>query len=102
MRNLSKAAKALILTWVVIGLIVAGGIGFYLGRTTTPRMQSQPPTMQNQDGLRDIQQPIGGQQPPPGTNQGPLPSGAAGQKGPAPQGGQQSPPPDEGQPSIQR
>jgi len=61
--DLSKAAKALILTWILIGLLIAGGAGFYLGRITAPKIPDQPSGIQTQDGLRDGQQLNGGQQP---------------------------------------
>ncbi|EKD84693.1 MAG: hypothetical protein ACD_38C00171G0003 [uncultured bacterium] len=84
MNDLSKAAKALILTWILIGLLIAGGAGFYLGRITAPKIPDQPSGIQTQDGLRDGQQLNGGQQPlPSGLQQkpqgpdrgGPVPSG---------------------------
>ena len=37
------AIRALILTWALIGLLVAGAIGFYLGRITAPKAQGDPP-----------------------------------------------------------
>ena len=71
---MSKAVKALILTWVMIGMLVAGGIGFYLGRITAPESEDRyPPAIQSQG-----QQPLQGgfQQPPQGENRGgPAPSG---------------------------
>ncbi len=84
---MSKAAKALILTWVLIGLLVAGGAGFYLGRITAPKIPGQPSGMQTPDRLRDSQQLNGSQQPlqggfgqqPQGQNKGgPAPSGQQG------------------------
>lgn len=87
-RHMSIAAKALILTWVMIGLLIAGGIGFYLGRKTAPKTQSQPSPSQQQSGAQQpgIQQPStqqpgtqqqqpSGQQLPQGTTQSPAPSG---------------------------
>ncbi len=92
---MSKAAKALILTWILIGLLVAGGIGFYLGRTTAPKVQQgQPPGIQNQDGLRSGQQPTGIQQPLQGGSQQ---QPGVNREGPAPSG-----PIQQGQPSVQR
>ena len=97
---MSKATKALIITWVLIGILAAGGIGFYLGKTTATKVQQgQPPGLQNQDGLRSGPQPTGIQQPlkggfeqqPQGIKQEPLPSGVR-------QGGQQNQPPNGGQP----
>ena len=79
--NLSKAVKALILTWIMIGFVVAGLVGFYLGRITAPKTQSQNPP--------GMQQPTGGQQPPRGATPSAAPSGPS-------QGGQQpagQPPP---------
>ena len=68
---MSKAAKVLILTWVAIGFLIVGAAGFYLGRITAPKPQGR---MMQQGGQ---QPPQGGfQQSPPGTNQGPAPSGA--------------------------
>ena len=100
MSNLSKAAKALILTWILIGLLIAGGAGFYLGRITAPKIPDQPSGIQTQDRLRDGQQPSGGQQPlqggfqqqPQGLNRGgPAPSGQQGvQQNPSINGGQPS------------
>ena len=79
--NLSKAAKALIVTWLMIGLFIAGAVGFYLGRVTAPKSQSQnAPTGQQPTGG---QQPNSGQQSPP---RGASPSAAP--SGPS-QGGQQ-------------
>ena len=94
---MSKATKALILTWVLIGLLVAGGIGFYLGRKTAPMPDLPLGMIQNE--LRNSQQPTGVQQPlkggfeqqPQGIKQEPLPSGVR-------QGGQQNQPPNGGQP----
>ena len=81
--NLSKAAKALILTWLMIGFFVAGAIGFYLGRATAPSSNEKPAINQQNPGqpnqpLRGAtpsatpngpsqggQQPVGGGQPPP-------------------------------------
>ena len=91
---MSKAAKALIITWVLIGLLIAGGIGFYLGRTTVPKGQGQSPGMQNQDELRGGQQPTGVQQPLQG---GSKQQPGANREGPAPSG-----PIQQGQPSVQR
>lgn len=85
MNDLSKAAKALILTWIMIGLFIAGAVGFYFGRTTAPKSQSQDAT-----GVGG-QQPIGGKQSP----QGATPSAAPSNSGP---GGQQP----AGQPPPQR
>ena len=67
------ATKALILTWVVIGLLVAGVIGFFLGRNTLPQPGQQA-----------------GQQPP-GT-QGGQPQGSPLPSGQRPSQGQQTPP----------
>lgn len=94
MSNLSKAAKALILTWILIGLLIAGGIGFYLGRTTAPRIQqNQQSGTQNQEGFRDNRQGVNDQQPleggfqqQPGVNrEGPTPTGAGQGGQPVPQ-----------------
>ena len=89
---MSKAAKLLILTWLMIGFLAAGGVGFYLGRITAPKSQSQNPA-----GVGG-QQPTGGQQPnsvqqspPRGASPSAVPSGPS-------QGGQQP----AGQPSPQR
>ncbi len=90
MSNLSKTAKALILTWILIGLLVAGGTGFYLGRITASKIPAQPSGMQTQDGLREGQQPNSGQQP--------LPSGLQ-QK---PQGSDRSGPVPSGQQNVQQ
>src|SRR3989344_7874017 len=76
--DLSKEAKALILTWVVIGLLVAAWIGFYYGRKTAPT-QGQNLPGQPQGGMLGPQ-PSGVQQPPQGSNQGPAPTGS-GQRG---------------------
>ena len=85
---MSRAAKALILTWLMIALLIAGGIGFYLGRVTAPKTPDQ-----NRSGTQPQgQQPTGGQQQPQGPNQGSTPS--------AKQGGQQ--PASGGQPPIQK
>lgn len=74
---MSREGKLLLLTWVLIGLAIAGAVGFYLGRTTTLK------------NLK-IQQlgPQGGQ--PPGS--------------PPPGGGQQQPPRQQptGQPPQQK
>ena len=78
---MSKAAKALIVTWLMIGLFIAGGVGFYLGRITAPKTQSQNPP--------GMQQPAGGQQAPRSATPSAAPSGPS-------QGGQQpagQPPP---------
>ena len=88
---MSKTVKALILTWVMIGFLIAGGVGFYLGRTTAPKIQELNPSgMQPQGGMM----PQGGfGQPPPGANQGLIPSSErqGGQQNP-PTGGEQPPP----------
>ncbi len=51
---MSSTAKALIITWMVIGFLVVGAVGFYLGRVTAPKNQSfptgQPPLNQQQPG----------------------------------------------------
>ncbi len=77
-----NATRALILTWVVIGLLVAGVVGFLLGRNTLPQLGQQPG-----------QQPAGIQG---GQPQGsPLPSGVQrppqGQQPTPPAGGVQPP-----------
>lgn len=36
---MSKAAKALILTWLAIGFLMVGAVGFYLGRMAVPKPQ---------------------------------------------------------------
>jgi len=58
---MSPEKKALILTWVGIGLLIAGAIGFYLGRRTAPSPQGPQPGQQQPPG----QQPGGGQNLPP-------------------------------------
>lgn len=67
---MSTTAKILILTWVVIGFVIVGAVGFYLGRVTAP-----PKIIQLQQGnLPTGGQPQGGsfmpqkQQMPPGGN----------------------------------
>ena len=75
-----SATKALILTWVMIGLLVAGAVGFYLGRNSV---------FQNSGGLQGGVQPPGAQQlgPQGGQPQGsPPPTGAQQplQRGPSP------------------
>ena len=82
MKFVSKEAKLLILTWVVIGFVVSGLIGFYLGRNSIPQNQGGP-----QGGVQqgEIQQPGPGSGQPQGS---PIPTG--GQR--PPQGGQQNPP----------
>lgn len=75
---MSTTAKALIITWVVIGFLVVGGVGFYVGRVTAPKPQTQ-------GGFN--QQPIGGQQQ--GGSFQPQPSGTMMQQ---PQGGTQQQP----------
>lgn len=96
MRKLSKAAKALILTWIMIGLLVAGGIGFYLGRITVPKPIDQNLIqMQSRNGLKDDQQTIGNQQP---LQDRPLPSGFRREGSDLKQGGQQNPPTENREP----
>ncbi len=61
------ATKALILTWVMIGLLVALAVGFYLGRNTAffnlgPQGGVQQPGFQ-QPGLQDGK-PLGSPLPP--------------------------------------
>jgi len=65
---MSREAKLLILTWVVIGLVVAGAVGFYLGRTTAPKNQEGPQGGVQQPGAQQLG-PQGGQQLPPGQQQ---------------------------------
>ena len=84
---MSTAGKALILTWVMIGLLVAGVVGFYLGRNMVPKNQGIPQGGVQQPGQQGGQPqgsppPTGGQQPP--------------------QGQQQNPPAGGGQPPLQR
>ncbi|OGH24167.1 MAG: hypothetical protein A3B47_04875 [Candidatus Levybacteria bacterium RIFCSPLOWO2_01_FULL_39_24] len=88
---MSREAKLLILTWVMIGLLVAGGVGFYLGRATAPKTQGIL-----QDGI----QPPGSQQlgPQSGQLQGsPFPTGRQ-----QPPQGQQNPPDGGSQPLPQK
>lgn len=89
---MSTAAKALIVTWVMIGLIVAGGVGFYLGRVTIPKGQNQSPFgIQSKEGITDDRQPRENLGPPKGSNQGPNASGI-GSGSPAPRReGQENP-----------
>jgi len=55
---LSKAAKALLLTWIMIGLLIAGVAGFYLGRRLATKTQAQNPQgTQPQGGMMENQQP---------------------------------------------
>ncbi|OGE08261.1 hypothetical protein A3I53_01145 [Candidatus Curtissbacteria bacterium RIFCSPLOWO2_02_FULL_40_13b] len=96
---MSREAKLLILTWIVIGLVVAGAVGFYLGRITAPKNQGGPQGEVQQPGPQQ-QGSQGGQ--PPGS---PLPTG--GQKlpqgGPTlQQGGQQNLPTGGEQPPPQK
>ena len=90
MNGLSKAAKALIITWVMIGLFVAGVVGFYFGRKTAPKAQStvvdrqlQPADQQpaQQGGATQGTAPAGGP-----TSTGSVPTG-----GSAPAGGSTQP-----------
>ena len=51
---MSTATRALILTWVVIGFLIIGVVGFYLGRITAPKTQPSFPggmIQQRQMGL---------------------------------------------------
>jgi len=84
------AAKALILTWVIIGLLVAGVVGFYLGRRIAPKPQGPDQAPMIQQGPAPSGQPnTPPQSPPPQPGQQP---GGGFQK--PPQGGnqQQNPP----------
>ncbi len=76
------ATKALILTWVVIGLLVAGVVGFLIGRNTSPQPGQQPG--QQPAGIQGgqpqgsplpsgVQRPPQGQQPTPPAGGGQLP-----------------------------
>ena len=67
---MSREAKLLILTWVMIGLLAAGAIGFYLGRITAPKNQGGPQGEVQQPGSQQ-QGPQGGQ-----LQGSPLPTGA--------------------------
>lgn len=75
---MSRAAEALILTWVMIGLILAGGAGFYLRRMSVSKSASQT-LFDTQGGQRQVQQQ---------TNQPSLPSGIRQECPILPQGGQ--------------
>ena len=55
---MSSTAKALIITWMVVGFLVVGTVGFYLGRATSPNNQSSL----NQQG-KGGNQPTGSSQP---------------------------------------
>jgi len=73
---MSTEKKALILTWVGIGILIAGAIGFYLGRNTTPNRQGPQDNQQQleQPGTGpSLPPPQGGQQP--GGRQNLPPSG---------------------------
>jgi len=74
----SRAAKALIITWVVIGLLIAGVVGFYLGRKTASKNQDTTVDRQLQPGAQLPAQQGGG------TNQEspPLPAGQGTQQKP--------------------
>ena len=85
---MSQAAKALILTWVVIGLVIAGAVGFYLGRRSAPKPQGSDQAPMMQQGPAPSGQPNMSPQPPPPK---------ADQK---PQGGMQKPPLEENQQQI--
>lgn len=63
---MSTTAKALILTWVAIGFLLVGAVGFYLGRLTAPKsgqpsqsqmgqQNFQPPQQQQQFGQQNFQ-----------------------------------------------
>lgn len=58
---MSSTAKALTITWMIIGFLVVGAVGFYLGRVTVPKNQTFPigqsPNQQQQGG----NQPAGNQ-----------------------------------------
>ena len=51
---MTSTAKALIITWMVIGFLVVGAVGFYLGRVTVPKNQTfstgQPLNQQQPNG----------------------------------------------------
>lgn len=60
------AKKALIITWVIIGLLVAGAVGFFLGRSDIGRGLNQLNNVQGPGpGSGTGNQPSG--QPPTGT-----------------------------------
>jgi hypothetical protein len=60
------AKKALIITWVIIGLLVAGGVGFFLGRSDLGRGLNDLNNLQGSGQL-----PSGGGQQPGNNNQQP-------------------------------
>ena len=61
---MSREAKLLILTWVVIGLVIAGVLGFYLGKTIASKGQGSPQLPGPQSGQPQVSPlPTGGQQP---------------------------------------
>ena len=69
---MSQAAKALILTWVLIGLFIAGAVGFYLGRRTAPKAQGPDQVPMIQLGPAPSGQPnMSPQSPPPKADQKP-------------------------------
>jgi len=60
------AKKALVITWVILGLLIAGAIGFYLGRSNLGRGLNQLNNVQGPgQGSGAANQPTGG--PPTGT-----------------------------------
>lgn len=87
---MSTTAKALIITWVIVGAFIVGGVGFYLGRMTVPqpKLPSFPQGQQQQGQLNQqpgfqggqgqFQQPSGFPQPS-GQQQGQFPPPGGGQ-----------------------
>ena len=97
MNNLSTAAKLLILTWVIIGILATGAVGFYFGRKTVPKQQGPDQDPMMQQGPAPSGQPGMQQSPPPGEGQQPQGGFQQPPQGPN-QGSGQSPPPASGQP----
>jgi len=82
MKVVSREARLLILTWVAIGLVIAGLVGFYLGKNSLP---------QNQGGPQGVLQQPGSQQPGPGSGQPQGSPPPTGNQQPPQRGGQQPP-----------
>lgn len=98
---MSTAVKALILTWVAIGFLVVGVLGFYLGRITAPRIQPgagmMPGGMMQQWGGQE-----GQKQMMPGQQQGGTGMMPGGGKQMPPEGGFQQPTQGTGQQGFQQ
>ncbi|MCG2692143.1 hypothetical protein L6272_04940 [Microgenomates group bacterium] len=78
---MSSTTKALIITWMIIGFLVIGAVGFYLGRVTAPKNQAfpigQPQNQQQSEG----NQPAGNFQQQPGGAAPQQPQGNSQQQG---------------------